>query len=85
MMDQFIRVTDSRHDDVIFLDNPDFAFKPGIKACITEGLYAGVVGEVKRIQKTSASSWPSRGLLQPPSSMCPVTTSATSPTRTIAN
>jgi transcription antitermination factor NusG len=51
MMDQFIRVTDGRHDDVIFLDNPDFAFKPGIKACITEGLYAGVVGEVKRIQK----------------------------------
>ena len=51
MMEQFIRVTDSRHDDVIFLDNPDFAFKPGIKACITEGLYAGVVGEVKRIQK----------------------------------
>ena len=51
MMEQFIRVSDSRTENVIFLDNPDFAFKPGIKASILEGPYAGIVGEVKRIQK----------------------------------
>lgn len=51
MMDQFMRVTNIRSSEVIYLDNPDFAFKPGVKACITEGMYAGVVGEVKRIQK----------------------------------
>lgn len=51
MMDQFIRVTNDRSSAVIFLDNPKFAFKPGVKARITQGLYAGVVGEVKRIQK----------------------------------
>jgi len=51
MMQDFIRVTRERSDDVIFLDNLDFAFKPGIKAQITEGPYTGVTGVVKRIKK----------------------------------
>lgn len=51
MMQDFIRVTKERADNVIFLDNIDFACKPGMKVRITEGFYAGVTGVVKRIKK----------------------------------
>ena len=51
MMQTFIRVTKDRQDNVIFLDNLEFACKPGAKVCITDGFYTGVVGVVKHIKK----------------------------------
>lgn len=51
MMQTFIRVTKDRQNNVIFLDNLEFACKPGAKVCITDGFYTGVVGVVKHIKK----------------------------------
>ena len=51
MMQTFIRVTKDKQDNVIFLDNLEFACKPGTKVCITDGFYTGVVGVVKHIKK----------------------------------
>ncbi|MBR5432850.1 MAG: hypothetical protein IK117_00265 [Bacteroidales bacterium] len=51
MMQTFIRVTKDKQDNVIFLDNLEFACKPGTKVCITDGVYTGVVGVVKHIKK----------------------------------
>ena len=51
MMQTFIRLTEERRDNIIFLDNLDFACKPGMKARITDGPYTGVTGVVKRIKK----------------------------------
>ena len=51
MMQKFIRVTEDKRENVIFLDNLDFACKPGMKARITDGPYTGVTGVVKRIKK----------------------------------
>ena len=51
MMQTFIRVTKDKQDNVIFLDNLEFACKPGAKVCITDGVYTGVVGVVKHIKK----------------------------------
>lgn len=62
MMKNFIRVTSERQSNVIFLDNMDFACKPGMKACITEGLYTGVIGVVKRIKKTLCIVIPIEGI-----------------------
>ena len=63
MMRTFIRVTSERQSNVIFLDNLDFACKPGMKACITEGLYTGVVGVVKRIKKNLCLVIPIEGVI----------------------
>lgn len=62
MMKTFIRVTSERQSNVIFLDNLDFACKPGMKACITEGLYTGVMGVVKRIKKNLCIVIPIEGV-----------------------
>lgn len=62
MMKDFIRVTSERQSNVIFLDNLDFACKPGMKACITEGLYTGVMGVVKRIKKNLCIVIPIEGV-----------------------
>lgn len=51
MMESFIRVTQDRQDNVVFLDNLDFACRPGMKARITDGPYTGVTGVVKHIKK----------------------------------
>ncbi len=51
MMQKFIRVTEEQRDNIIFLDNLDFACKPGMKARITDGPYTGVTGVVRHIKK----------------------------------
>ena len=52
MMQTFIRITQNRQNNVIFLDNLEFACKPGAKVCITDGIYTGVIGVVKHIKKS---------------------------------
>jgi len=49
-MDDFIRVTAEANDKVIYLDNLDFACRPGQRVQITDGTFAGVMGVIKRIQ-----------------------------------
>ena len=49
-MDDFIRVTAEANDKVIYLDNLDFACRPGLRVQITDGTFAGVTGVIKRIQ-----------------------------------
>jgi len=50
-MEDFIRVSSSDNDKVIFLDNLEFACKPGQKVMITQGPFTGVQGVVKSIKK----------------------------------
>ena len=50
-MKDFIRVTAEQNDQVVFLENMDFACRPGVKVLITEGMFAGVKGVVKSIRK----------------------------------
>ena len=51
-MSAFVQVASFRQDEhVVFLDNLSFACKPGQKARITDGPYAGITGVVKRIKK----------------------------------
>lgn len=50
MMADFIRITQEENDKVIFLTNPNYAFKPSHAVQITEGEFAGVVGRIKRIR-----------------------------------
>ena len=49
-MENFIHVTAEANDKVIYLDNLDFACKPGQRVQITHGAFAGVYGVIKRIQ-----------------------------------
>ena len=49
-MENFIHVTAEASKKVIYLDNLDFACKPGQRVQITEGTFAGVYGVIKRIQ-----------------------------------
>jgi len=51
LMDDFIRVSSEASDKVIFLDNMQFACRPGQKVLITEGPFTGVHGIVKSIKK----------------------------------
>lgn len=62
MMQQFIRVTKDRCDNVILLDNLSFACKPGMKAQIIEGFYTGVTGVIKRIKKNLCLIIPIEGV-----------------------
>lgn len=50
MMADFMRITKEENDKVIFLTNPNYAFKPSHAVQITEGEFAGVVGRIKRIR-----------------------------------
>ena len=49
-MNDFIRVTSENSEKVIYLDNLEFACKPGQRVQITEGTFVGVEGVIKRIQ-----------------------------------
>ena len=50
-MQQFIRVTSERSDQVVYLHNLAFACRPGARVQIIEGPFRGVEGIVKSIQK----------------------------------
>lgn len=50
LMDDFIRVTAEANEKVIYLDNLEYACKPGQRVQITQGAFAGVKGVIKRIQ-----------------------------------
>ena len=49
-MNNFIRVTSEANDQVIFLDNLEYACRPSQNVQITEGPFAGVCGRIKRIK-----------------------------------
>lgn len=50
-MDNFIKVASVLDDRVFYIDNLDFAGKPGQKVKVVEGDFAGVEGTIKRIKK----------------------------------
>ena len=50
LMDDFIRVTNEANEKVIYMDNIEYACKPGQRVQITQGAFAGVKGTIKRIQ-----------------------------------
>ena len=50
-MEDFIRVTSERNQQVIYLQNLEFALKPGARVQVKEGPFAGVEGVVKSIKK----------------------------------
>ena len=50
-MEDFIRVSSEANDHVLFLENMEFACRPGQKVLITEGPFTGVRGTVKSIKK----------------------------------
>lgn len=49
-MENFMRVANVQDERVMFLDNNDFINRIGRRVRITEGFFAGVEGEIKRIQ-----------------------------------
>ena len=49
LMNDFIRVTAEANEKVIYMDNIEYACKPGQRVQITEGAFAGVKGVIKRI------------------------------------
>lgn len=50
-MENFIRVASVADDRVFFMENLDFAGKPGQRVKVVEGDFAGVEGVIKRIKK----------------------------------
>lgn len=50
-MDDFIRVSSKASDQVVFLNNLDFACRPSALVQITEGPFAGVKGRIKSFKK----------------------------------
>lgn len=50
-MDNFIRVASVTDDRVFYIENLDFAGKPGQRVKVVEGDFAGVEGTIKRIKK----------------------------------
>ena len=50
-MDDFIRVSSQATDQVVFLNNLDFACRPSALVQITEGPFAGIKGRVKSFKK----------------------------------
>jgi hypothetical protein len=49
-MNDFIRVTSEANDQVIFLDNLEYACRPSQNVQIIDGPFAGVCGRIKRIK-----------------------------------
>ncbi len=49
-MEDYQRLTAEMNEKVIFLDNPNYAFKPSQAVQITEGEFTGIVGRIKRIK-----------------------------------
>lgn len=50
-MENFMRVASVTDDRVFFIDNLEFAGKPGQRVKVVEGDFAGVEGVVKRVKK----------------------------------
>ena len=50
-MENFLRVASLQDDSVMFLQPGDYINKVGRRVLITEGVFAGVEGEIKRIKK----------------------------------
>ena len=50
-MENFIRVASINDDRVFYVENLDFAGKPGQRVRVTDGDFAGVEGTIKRIKK----------------------------------
>lgn len=50
-MEDFIRVTSERNEKVLYLNNMDFALRPGAHVRVKDGPFAGVTGIVKSIKK----------------------------------
>ena len=50
-MEDFIKVTSERNEKVLYLNNLDFALRPGARVEVTDGPFSGVQGIVKSIQK----------------------------------
>ena len=48
-MEDFIKVTSSNENDFFYLENPDFAAKPGERVRITCGIFKGIEGKILRI------------------------------------
>ena len=62
-MEDFIRVTESRNEHVLMIENLDFAFKPGQKVRITQGAFEGVEGTLKSIKKHIAVVIPIKNIM----------------------
>jgi len=50
-MDNFIKVASVQDDRVFFIENLEFAGKPGQRVKVMEGDFAGVEGTIKRVKK----------------------------------
>ena len=50
-MDNFIKVASVNDDRVFYMENLDFAGKPGPRVKVVEGDFAGVEGTIKRVKK----------------------------------
>lgn len=50
-MDNFIRVASVLDDRVFYMENLNFAGKPGQRVKVTDGDFAGVEGTIKRVKK----------------------------------
>lgn len=50
-MDNFIKVASVNDDRVFYMENLDFAGKPGQRVKVVEGDFAGVEGTIKRVKK----------------------------------
>ena len=50
-MENFMRVASVTDDRVFYMENLDFAGKPGQRVKVVEGDFAGVEGTIKRVKK----------------------------------
>ena len=50
-MDNFIKVASVLDDRVFYMENLNFAGKPGQRVKVTDGDFAGVEGTIKRVKK----------------------------------
>ena len=50
-MEDFMRVASEYNQQVMYLNNMDFALRPGARVQVKEGVFAGVQGIVKSIKK----------------------------------
>ena len=50
-MDNFIKVASVNDDRIFYMENLDFAGKPGQRVKVVEGDFAGVEGTIKRVKK----------------------------------
>ena len=62
-MEDFIRVVESGNERVLMIDNLNFAFRPGQKVKITQGVFEGVEGVLKSIKKHIAVVIPVKNIM----------------------